>query len=295
MIARSPPIRRDRSPLIPHQELHLAYVGVMWPELDWLDDADDSALEELTGAEDADELCRRLLESPWGWGSSTRHGEAVELLHAMQGTGTLPDALVALLVCTCRRWDRVTAKLIAAVEAAEMLSDSDLDELAESFLGEEVVIEYPFLWVCPQGLEMDCSDESARAVTADEHTVAQARRRPEPPLRRWAAGRALHNDPRRLDELSAGAEVLLPRHRGAMLHGLLDAADGLQPADRRRLAQRGLRNGQARVRRGALDMLCELDGPEPARRRARSDPDRTVRAWSERAPLASYDAGPGQR
>jgi hypothetical protein len=96
-------------------------LGSCGPSSTGWDDADDSALEELTGAEDADELCRRLLESPWGWGSSTRHGEAVELLHAMQGTGTLPDAVVALLVRTCRRWDRVTAKLIAAVEAAEML------------------------------------------------------------------------------------------------------------------------------------------------------------------------------
>ena len=41
----------------------------------------------------------------------------------------------------------------------------------------------------------------------------------------------------------------------------------------------GLRSGIARVRRAALDRLCELDGPEAALRRARSDADRTVRAW----------------
>ncbi len=35
----------------------------------------------------------------------------------------------------------------------------------------------------------------------------------------------------------------------------------------------------ARVRRAALDRLCELVGPSAAQRRARSDPDQTVRAW----------------
>jgi hypothetical protein len=37
---------------------------------------DDEPLAELRAAEDADELCRRLLASPWAWGSSTRHAEA---------------------------------------------------------------------------------------------------------------------------------------------------------------------------------------------------------------------------
>ena len=74
----------------------------------------DPAMEELAAARDSDELCRLLVQSPWGWGSSTRHGEAVSLLRGLRG-GTLPGSLVALLLCTCRRWDRVTAKLIAAV------------------------------------------------------------------------------------------------------------------------------------------------------------------------------------
>ena len=89
----------------------------------------DPAMEELAAARDSDELCRLLVQSPWGWGSSTRHGEAVSLLRGLRG-GTLPGSLVALLLCTCRRWDRVTAKLIAAVEECGVLSGPDLDELA---------------------------------------------------------------------------------------------------------------------------------------------------------------------
>jgi hypothetical protein len=117
----------------------------------------DPALEELAAARDSDELCRLLVQSPWRWGSSTRHQEAVSLLRGLDG-GTLPSSLVALLLCTCHRWDRVTAKLIAAIEECGVLSI-------------------------------------------------------------------------------------------------------------------------ARVRRAALDRLCELDGPGAALRRAQSDADRTVRAW----------------
>ena len=46
----------------------------------------DEAFEELVAIDDAEELCRRLLASPWGWGSSTLHAEAVELLANVQGT-----------------------------------------------------------------------------------------------------------------------------------------------------------------------------------------------------------------
>ena len=101
----------------------------------------------------------------------------------------------------------------------------------------------------------------------------------EPPLRRWAAARALRNDPGRLGDLLDRADGMPPRHRDALLHGLLDAAGGLEADHRHPLVGRALRSGIARVRRAALDRLCELDGTEAALRRARSDPDRTVRAW----------------
>jgi len=53
---------------------------------------------------------------------------------------------------------------------------------------------------------------------------------------------------------------------------------------RRRLVDRGLNASGASVRRTALDRLFELDGPEPARRRALSDPNATVRQWREPEP-----------
>src|SRR5215472_8985914 len=113
---------------------------------------DDPAMEELAAARDSDELCRLLVRSPWGWGSSTRHGEAVSLLRGLRG-GTLPGLLVALLLCTCRRWDRVTAKLIAAVEECGALGGPDLDELAESLLSDEE-LRRPYNGCRPGGARM---------------------------------------------------------------------------------------------------------------------------------------------
>jgi hypothetical protein len=253
---------------------------------------EDPAIEVLAAAGDSDELCRLLVRSPWGWGSSTRHSEAVSLLRATHGRGTLPGSLVALLLCTCHRWDRVTAKLIAAVDDSGLLSSVELDELAESLLSDEVVAVFPLAWVSPELLEFDTAE------------VARDRRRLEPPLRRWAATRALRNDPGRLDGLLEGADGLPPRHRDALLHGLLDASADLAAGQRRQLVRRALRSGVARVRRAALDRLCDLDGPEAALRRAAADADRTVRAWRPpggpepgQPPLPGMhlDRGPGVR
>jgi hypothetical protein len=271
----------------PRRNPRLAYSLSMWPEPPWLEEPsrdEDPTIAELSAIGDADELCRRLLESACGWRSSSRFAEAIDLLARVRGTGTLPGAFLAMLLCTCDRWGRVTAKLIAAIDGSGILTDADLDELAESFLSEEVVIEYPFLWACPQGLDLGSSDEGAPDFVVDENTMAKTRRRPEPPLCRWAAARALRHDPGRLDDLLASTGALAPRHREAALQGLLDAADALEEGERRRLVRRGLRCSVGSVRGSALDRLCELDGPDAALRRARTDGNRAVRPWRPATP-----------
>ncbi len=156
------------------------------------------------------------------------------------------------------------------------------------------MIEYPFLWACPRGLDLGSSDEAADFVV-DEDTMAETRRRPEAPLRRWAAARALRSDPGRLDDLLTLTGSLPPRHREAALHGLLDAADALEEGDRRRLVRRGLRCSIGSVRRSALDRLCELDGADAALRRARADANRAVRAWRPATPAATHPGAPTGR
>jgi hypothetical protein len=213
--------------------------------------------------------------------------EAVELLRKVHGTGELPVSFVALLLCTCRRWDRVTARLIAAIEESGLFCDAELDELAESFLSYELVIAYPLTWVSPEWLAIDLGDGASRIYTVDENTLAEHRPDVEPPLRRWAAQRALRANPARVDDLLGAARELEPRHRDALVQGLLDAAGLLDETGRRRLIRRGLQTAQASVRRTALDRLCELDGPEEARRHARADTNASVRKWRPRDPELS--------
>jgi hypothetical protein len=237
------------------------------------------AVDELAAIDNADELSRLLLGNPCGWGRSTRHAEAVELLTRVHGTGELPFSLAVLLVCTCRRWDRVTAKLIAAIHDSGLLATAELDELADVFLAEDHVISYPLAWASPQWLEIDLHDGTARAYTVTEDTPAQHHVRPEPPLRRWAARHALQTRPERLAELLSTAERLGPRHRDAAIHGLLDATDALDEPARRTVVDRGLNAAHGSVRTAALEHLCELDGAEPARRLAAADPNAQVRKW----------------
>jgi hypothetical protein len=120
---------------------------------------------------------------------------------------------------------------------------------------------------------------AARSASSTEDTLGQHRTRLEPPLRRWAARRALRANPARLEQLLSDAELLAPPHRDAVIHGLLDAADRLDVTGRRELVDRGLNGGQSSVRLAALDLLCELDGRDAARSRAHVDTNATVRKW----------------
>ncbi len=188
------------------------------------------------------------------------------------------------MVCTCRRWDRATAKLIAALQDSMLLDDAALDELANSFLSHAQVISYQLARVSPQWLEVDLHDGTGRTCTIDENTLAQHRVSVEPPLRRWAAHRALRLSPARLTELLRAAELFEPRHRNALIHGPLDAANVLDERHQRELINRGLNTSRASVRWIALDRLCEVRGPETALRRAREDGNATVRKWQPAAP-----------
>ncbi len=246
----------------------------------WEDEA--RPLRELSAAQDTDHLCRLLLQTPGGWGSSGRGGEAADLLAGVRGAGTCLATFCALLLCTCRRWEGATAKVIAAIEASRLLTAPDLDELAESFLGEDVTVSCSMAWLAPDWWTpewlKELADEVGMPKIADDATGTD-HRAVAPPLPRWAASRILRGDPQRLDELLRIANACLPYRRDAMIQGLLDAAAGLDEQQRRQLVRRGLRSGQGRVRLAALEWLCELDGAEAARRHAGSDPDARVKKW----------------
>ena len=211
--------------------------------------------------------------------------DAVELLSRVRGTGEPSESFVALLLCTCPRWDRATGRLIAAIERAGLLADDELDELAEAFLSDAVEVVYPLAWVQPEWLGIELEDPvGGRAYRVDAgHARSRAARREAaaaPLGRSPSAGRL----PGSADELLAGAERRQLHARAAAVLGLLDAAAAALGTDeRRQLLRVGLATGQARVRRAALELLTELDGPDAALRRAGSDSDATVRAARPRS------------
>jgi hypothetical protein len=244
--------------------------------------------DEFGDVHETDELCRRLL-GPAGVGRRRgSHHDAVDALSKVSGTGDLGAGFAALVICTSPRWDRVTRRLIAALEASGVLTDDDLDWLADTLAADAVVFEFPAAWLSPEWLEFDITAPgSARRYRIDEHTPMTVTREIAPPLRRWSARRVLAADPSRFTDLLDLAGRLDPRDRGALVLGLLDANDALNSDDRRQLMRIGLATGMARVRCAALELMTELDGAEAALRRARGDSDAKVRAWRPRELMVS--------
>jgi hypothetical protein len=76
-------------------------------------------------------------------------------------------------------------------------------------------------------------------ITVGDDVPVVSRRRPELPLWRWAAARALRTGLARLDDLGGLANRLALSQRAALLQGLLDGASGLAEPDRRRLVRLG--------------------------------------------------------
>ncbi len=247
---------------------------------------DDHELDEFADVDDADALCRRLLKPSAGRGSSNRHGEAIDLLERVSGSGERGDGLVALLLCTCPRWDRVTGRLIAEIEASGFVPEAELHELAEAFFSDEIELVYPVAWVSPEWLEIDLRDpRSGRVVVFDQDTPARERRRIAPPLRRCAVGRrGACYAPRRSGSMSCWAPPIVWTRMvaGRLCWECSMGRRGSGTASAEGWCELDVDTGMARVRRAALDVLCGLDGPDVAISRARSDRDATVRTWQPR-------------
>ena len=110
--------------------------------------------DEFADVHDTDELCRRLLGPAGVGGRRSSHHDAVDALSRVCGTGDLGAGFAALLICTSPRWDRVTRQLIAALEASGVLTDDELDWLADTLAADAVVFEFPAAWVSPEWLEL---------------------------------------------------------------------------------------------------------------------------------------------
>lgn len=256
----------------------------------WDDDEDWAEIDPLTDlvglatASDPEELWRVLvLQSDR---STTDHWLAVRLFCRHHADGTPGALTTALLLCTDGRWHRCTARLIAEIADASILSDDDLDKLAACFLwSDRFRFEYPVSWIGTEWVGMDVTGGGGRVggpvVHLDPATPVPTERPIPPPLRRWSTRRLLRADPSSFAAIRDRAAELGTRDGSAVMSGMLDAVEVLRHDVASQAVDLGLGWPQGSVRLLALDLLAAVD-LEGAGRRAAADPDAKVRNWMPR-------------
>lgn len=211
-------------------------------------------LELVETLEDAWELLLR-----GGPRRSMDHWRGVELFKRFHNDGG-PDALLtAVLVCTDRRWKACTHRLVRGVEEAGILTDEQLDELAEGFVDRDAIDVLV-------GLRGSKREQSVRRLIA-------------PPFRRWAS-RRLAGRGRPVDELLQRALELESKAGDAIAAGVVDAAASMDETTAAAVIDIGLAWPSGTVRIVALERLADRDGVTAATSRAARDPVAKVRAWS---------------
>ena len=243
--------------------------------------SENDGLAELRAAASVADL-HRLLVARWMSGRSTRHQEAVELFVLHHGEDPAGAVDTAVLLCTERRWNRCTAKLIADICATGILDDDALDTLADRLLwAGHLSVRGPLSWVGLEWLSIDLAGGLVVGGGVDRDRLVDHQRSPaEPPLLRWAARHLLRRRRTTVDRLRDRAGSLDSLRGPAVLAGALDAADSLTLPDLRAAIGAGLASGRAQVRKVALRVVADHVDPAEALRLARTDPDASIRRWA---------------
>lgn len=199
-------------------------------------------LVALHTAEAAGELHRRLLCFGDGGGNTSDAFEPWCLFHRFHADEPDGAVVTALLLLTDRRWRNATGRLVRRIEDSGFVPDDQLDLLAQAFLaGPQVYWEAPAGWFDGPTIVLDPDSDGVVDVVdpeeleePDDGPVVFAREI-RPPLRRWAAARAVRSDPDRWGALVERAREVDPRAGAAIMLGVIDALDALAPAERSRV------------------------------------------------------------
>jgi hypothetical protein len=239
-----------------------------------IDVTDDwTPLDDLVMLHTADhtgEFHRRLLCFPDGGGNKADAFEPRCLFHKVHANDPEGAVVTALLLVTDRRWCHATGRLVRRIEDSGLVPDDQLDLLAQTFLaaGAQVYWEAPGDWFDGPAIVLDADHPDAADVIEDEESgdpdagpVVFARE-VRPPLRRWAAGRAVRSDPSCWGALLQRARQVDPRGGAAIVHGLLDSIDLLAPAARDVVLDLAENWPHRKVREAAAALR---NPPEPAR------------------------------
>jgi hypothetical protein len=188
----------------------------------------------------------------------------------------------AVLLLTDRRWQKGAGQLVRHIASSEVLDQETLDLLAEMLLADAVRWEAPAEWF--EGGLVISFGEDGPVITEDVAALdhpAVVRRAISPPLRRWAAGWQLRRDPACRGRLRSRAADLDPRAAAAVMAGLLDEIDCLDPEAQGPLIAETIRWPQPDVRRLALTLMAKREGVDAAVEVGRDDPSALVRDFAE--------------
>lgn len=255
----------------------------------------------LWAARNPEDLWRALVTHPGR--RTTHHWEAVQLFRRHHEDGTSGALRTALLLCTDRRWERCTARLIAEIIDALILGEDDLKELADCFVwSDSYPFQYPMSWIGAEwvSIDLDGRDDAVEGSVQhlDPSTPVSSDRPIAPPLRRWAAAHVLRIKPNVFDAMRVRAGELGARDGGAVVAGILDAIEAVDEDVAQQAIDLALGWPRGSVRILVLDLLAVRD-PEAANNRAVTDPDQKVRRWTPRssrrspASVSEEDPAPG--
>ena len=253
-------------------------------------DPDEGAREfvELWSAPTADSLHRVLvLHQPIR--SSADASEPFSLLEKHHEAEPASSVVTATLLLTDRRWRKGVGQLVRRIADSTILDQDQLDLLARTFLAADKALywQVPDDWFGDDYIVIDLgamtSEPDDEDLDDDSDDLVEpgptvARREVAPPLRRWAAARAASREPAVWAALFTRTRELDARSAAAIMAGLLDAIDALEPSVQRLLVKEATRWPDQAVRRAGLALVAEREGPEAAVKLAANDPNARVRA-----------------
>ena len=265
-------------------------------------DPDEGAREfvELWSAPTAAALHRVLvLHQPIR--SSADAFEPFSLLEKHHDAEPKSSVVTATLLLTDRRWRTGAGRLARRIADATILDPEQLDLLARAFLAADEALywQVPDDWFTDDDMIIDLGvvtiepdDEDAHGDRDDPVAPGPtvARREVAPPLRRWAAARATSREPTLWATLFTRARELDTRSAAAIMAGLLDAIEALEPLVQKLLIREATRWPDPAVRRAGLAFVADREGPEAAVKLAADDPSARVRAWA-RSLMSTSEAG----
>jgi hypothetical protein len=237
---------------------------------------------EISDITDALSLWRRLVS-----GAIDRPlplAVAIDAFRRLHG-GDEPGAFdSALLLCTDRRWERVSGKVIAGIVDSGILDDDDQDRLADVLLWQDQVrYRHPFWWLGTTlvGCYLDATGPD-RTVRLAPNTPTTAHRQVWPPLRTWAAGRVLRRHQASAGDVLDHARSLPAREAAAVVTGAVRVVDDLDPDQARTVLHAALAWGHKAPRKAALERLLVVGENDLVQTLTDNDPDASIRRWADK-------------